>query len=88
MCLACSKLSCDVHAGLHVLLKQSLPARLVRDAGAPAELWTEIISPPYSDNLFYDVIWVNKTPTRLPEVRCFSCGKRQNSVASAVIHCN
>ena len=46
----------------------------MREAGAPAELWTEIISPPYSDNLFYDVIWVNKTPTRLPEVRSPSLG--------------
>ena len=51
-----------------MLLKQSLPEWAVREAGAPAELWTEIISPPYSDNLFYDVIWVKKTPTRLPEV--------------------
>ena len=52
-----------------MLLKQSLPEWTVREAGAPKELWTEIISPPYSDNLFYDVIWVDKTPTRLPEVR-------------------
>ena len=51
-----------------MLLKQSLPEWAVREAGAPAELWTEIISPPYSDNLFYDVIWVDKTPTRLSEV--------------------
>ncbi len=58
-------------AGLHVLLKQSLPQWSVREAGAPRELWTEIVSPPYSDNLFYDVIWVNKTPTRLPEVMFF-----------------
>ena len=58
-----------------MLLKQSLPEWAVREAGAPQELWTEIVSPPYSDNLFYDVVWVDKTPTRLPEVRSTDLGR-------------
>ena len=39
------------------------------EAGAPAEVWTEVVSPAGSANLYYDVTWVNKTATRLPEVR-------------------
>lgn len=45
-----------------------MPEWAVQEAGAPVEVWTEIISPPTSGNLFYDVTWVNKTATRLPEV--------------------
>ena len=50
------------------MLKMSLPKWAVEEAGAPREVWTQILSPPDTANLYYDVIWVNKTPTRLPEV--------------------
>ena len=39
-----------------------------QDAGSPAEIWTEIRSPPNDTRLYYDVLWTDKTPTRLPEV--------------------
>ena len=52
-----------------MILRATLPEWAVREAGAPTEVWTEVISPPESSNLFYDVTWVNKTATRLPEVR-------------------
>ncbi len=45
----------------------ALPPRLVLDVGAPAQIWYHIMSPSADDRLFYDVLWVNKTATRLPE---------------------
>lgn len=58
----------DSAVGLHVITRASLPQWAVEEAGAPVEVYTEIISPPNSPNLYYDVTWVNKTATRLPEV--------------------
>ena len=55
-------------SGLHVITRASLPHCAVQESGAPAEVWTEIISPPNSPNLYYDVTWAGKTATRLPEV--------------------
>lgn len=39
----------------------------VRDAGAPRALWTELRSQAGSDALLVDVVWEDKTATRLPE---------------------
>ena len=50
------------------LLKGSMPAWAIEEAGAPAEVWLDIQSPEDTDSLLLDVIWVNKTATRLPEV--------------------
>ncbi len=52
----------------HVHAKCSLPRWAVQEAGAPEEVWLDIHSEADSDVLKYNVIWVNKTATRLPEV--------------------
>lgn len=52
----------------HVYARCSMPRWAVREAGAPEEVWLDIRSDADSDVLNYDVIWVNKTATRLPEV--------------------
>lgn len=54
--------------GFKALLKGSMPSWAVEEAGAPAEVWVDIQAPQDSDSLYLDVIWVNKTATRLPEV--------------------
>jgi hypothetical protein len=51
-----------------IISRASLPDWAVRDAGAPAEVWLDIKSASDSAVLSYDVFWVNKTATRLPEV--------------------
>ncbi len=51
-----------------VVVQAAMPADLVANAGAPAEIWYHIQSPASDDRLFFDVLWVNKTATRLPEV--------------------
>ncbi len=54
-------------------MQARFPAAAVEEAGAPQAIWTEIRSPADSQALFVDVIWENKTATRLPEtlwVRC------------------
>ncbi|DBA83693.1 TPA: hypothetical protein ACH3X1_006235 [Trebouxia sp. C0004] len=53
--------------GFKALLKGSMPAWAVQEAGAPAEVWLDIQAPEDTDSLLLDVIWVNKTATRLPE---------------------
>ena len=50
-------------------MKLTFPQRAVAEAGAPAAVWLEYTSPPDSPALYLDVTWVNKTATRLPEVR-------------------
>ncbi|KAL0047364.1 hypothetical protein WJX82_001496 [Trebouxia sp. C0006] len=54
-------------SGFKALLKGSMPAWAVQEAGAPAEVWLDIQAPEDTDSLLLDVIWVNKTATRLPE---------------------
>ena len=56
-------------AGFHAAVKLRFPQRAVAEAGAPAAVWLEYASPPDSPALYIDVTWVNKTATRLPEVR-------------------
>ncbi|GAB4813534.1 hypothetical protein N2152v2_000580 [Parachlorella kessleri] len=53
--------------GFHLVTKAAFPRALVKEAGAPRAVWTEIRSPPNSSDLLVDVIWENKTATRLPE---------------------
>ena len=55
--------------GFHVVVRATMAAWAVAEAGAPAEVWLDIRSTRGSDELQYDVIWVNKTATRLPEAR-------------------
>ena len=55
------------------LLQATFPKVLVEGAGAPRAVWTEIRSKSNSSDMLVDVIWENKTATRLPEtlwVRC------------------
>ena len=59
----------QVGKGFKALLKGSMPAWAVQEAGAPSEVWLDIQAPEDTDSLLLDVIWVNKTATRLPEVR-------------------
>lgn len=54
--------------GFKALMKGSMPRWAVQEAGAPAEVWVDIQAPEDADSLYLDVIWVNKTATRLPEV--------------------
>ena len=54
--------------GFHVVVRSRMAAWAVTEAGAPKEVWLDIRSIQGSDELQYDVIWVNKTATRLPEV--------------------
>lgn len=49
-------------------MRSTLPQWALQEAGAPAEVWLDIQSAADRDDLTYDVIWVNKTATRLPEV--------------------
>jgi hypothetical protein len=53
---------------VHVLLE--LPTWTVVDAGAPRKIWLELESRAEDPRLFVNVVWINKTPTRLPEVSC------------------
>ncbi|KAL3138964.1 hypothetical protein ABBQ32_005773 [Trebouxia sp. C0010 RCD-2024] len=53
--------------GFKALMKGSMPSWAVQEAGAPAEVWVDIQAPEDADSLYLDVIWVNKTATRLPE---------------------
>ena len=46
----------------------SLPLDLVQGYGAPAQVWYNITSPGNDSRLLMDILWVNKTATRLPEV--------------------
>jgi hypothetical protein len=64
--LYCNFLAC---AGFHAAVKLRFPRQAVAEAGAPAAVWLEYASPPDSPALYIDVTWVNKTATRLPEVR-------------------
>ncbi|KAK9917700.1 hypothetical protein WJX75_007317 [Coccomyxa subellipsoidea] len=57
----------EENGSLHLVARSTLPRWAVREAGAPAEVWLDIQSAAGSDDLSYDVIWVNKTATRLPE---------------------
>ena len=59
--------------GFHVVVRSTMPEWAVEEAGAPAEVWLDIRSRNASDELAYDVIWVNKTATRLPEVQEVPC---------------
>ncbi len=46
----------------------ALPQELVTKVGAPAQVWQWFKSQSTDDRLLYNVLWVNKTATRLPEV--------------------
>ncbi len=52
-------------------MRATPPEWAVAEAGAPAEVWLDIRAGNASAELAYDVIWVNKTATRLPEARAF-----------------
>lgn len=54
-------------AGIHVVTRSTFPAHFVGRAGAPAAVWTEVRALPGSNGLLVDILWENKTATRLPE---------------------
>lgn len=51
----------------HILAEASFDPELVQHAGAPQKVWLEIRSPADSDDLFVEVVWVDKAATRMPE---------------------
>ena len=51
---------------MNLVFKYAFPFDTVTEYGAPKEIWISIIANKKS-TLFYDVMWVNKTATRLPE---------------------
>jgi hypothetical protein len=69
-------------SGFHAAVKLRFPQRAVAEAGAPAAVWLEYVSPPDSPALYLDVTWVNKTATRLPEVRLPLALSRGGSAAA------
>ncbi len=52
-----------------VVVVTTMPQEQVQYYGAPAQVWYNIRSPGEDDALLVDILWVNKTATRLPEVR-------------------
>lgn len=66
---------------VHLIVRATLPRWVVAQAGAPVEVWLDIQSAADSDDLAYDVIWVNKTATRLPEVQLCSSGFTPSAAA-------
>ena len=65
----CMRPDQDSEDSFEVLVVAALPSNLTEHYGAPAQIWFYISSPAASDRLLYDVLWVNKTATRLPEAR-------------------
>jgi hypothetical protein len=59
----------DAKGGFSLVALASLPADLVQGYGAPAQVRYNISSPGNDSRLLMDILWVNKTATRLPEVR-------------------
>ncbi|EIE25882.1 hypothetical protein COCSUDRAFT_46416 [Coccomyxa subellipsoidea C-169] len=57
----------DNEGSFEVLSVSTLPEDLQTRVGAPAQIWQWFKSPSADDRLFYNVLWVNKTATRLPE---------------------
>ena len=67
--LACAQ---EALGSFEVVVVTSMPQALVQTYGAPAQVWYNIRSPGEDDALLMDILWVNKTATRLPEViSCF-----------------
>lgn len=64
----------------HILVKYSLPQTSVLRAGAPATLYLEYRSPSDSETLQVNLIWENKTPTRLPEAFWLQWQPKPNAV--------
>eukprot|EP00884_Botryococcus_braunii_P006942 jgi/Botrbrau1/16249/Bobra.0066s0034.1 len=57
----------DPGEGFHVTVLLELPTWMIVDAGAPRHIWLEIQSKSDDPRLYVDVVWIDKTPTRLPE---------------------
>ena len=73
------------NGSFHIYARCTMPDWAVKHAGAPEEVWLDIRSEEDSEMLRYDVIWVNKTPTRLPEVENFILLQRFCGVAPMVV---
>ena len=56
-----------------VVVVTTMPQEQVQYCGAPAQVWYSIRSPGEDEALLMDILWVNKTATRLPEVTHFFC---------------
>ncbi len=70
LCRALTVESCTQEAlgSFEVVVVTSMPEEQVQYYGAPAQVWYNIRSPGEDDRLLMDILWVNKTATRLPEV--------------------
>ena len=53
---------------VELLMHSALPEWTWKEAGGPQEVWTRVRSSSGDDNLYLDLSWKLKTPTRLPEV--------------------
>ena len=62
----------DDDGGLHIIAEAVFDDDLVTYAGAPAAVYYDISSPKDSNDLFIDIVWENKTATRLPEAMWLS----------------
>ena len=60
----------DAEGSFHVVVVANSEQEQVEYYGAPAQVWYSFTSPGEDDRLLMEILWVNKTATRLPEVRC------------------
>ena len=60
----------DAQGSFHVVVVAKSEQEQVQYYGAPAQVWYSFTSPGEDDRLLMEVLWVNKTATRLPEVQC------------------
>jgi hypothetical protein len=58
----------EAGGGFHVLVKSTVLDWAVKHAGAPETVWLDIRSRADDPDLHIDLLLVNKTATRLPEV--------------------
>lgn len=58
----------EAQGSFEVVVVTAMPQEQVQFYGAPAQVWYTVRSAGEDDALLMDVLWVNKTATRLPEV--------------------
>ena len=60
----------DAEGSFQVVVVAASEQEQVQYYGAPEEVWYSFTSPGEDDRLLMEILWVNKTATRLPEVYC------------------
>ncbi len=60
----------DAEGSFQVVVVAASEQEQVQYYGAPEEVWYSFTSPGEDDRLLMEILWVNKTATRLPEVQC------------------